>query len=52
MESAERKLAAILAMDVVDYSAKMSEEEQVTRRNFKECTKIIEDVVSSQKGRT
>ena len=51
MESAERKLAAILAMDVVDYSAKMSEDEQVTLRNLKECRKIIEDVVSSQKGR-
>ena len=38
-------------MDVVDYSAKMSEDEQVTLRNLKECRKIIEDVVSSQKGR-
>ncbi|MAW34265.1 MAG: hypothetical protein CMK56_07635 [Proteobacteria bacterium] len=51
MESAERKLAAILAMDVVDYSAKMSQDEQVTLRSLKECRKIIENVVSSQKGR-
>ncbi len=51
MDTAERKLAAILAMDVVDYSAKMSQDEQATLRQLKECREIIEKVVTSNKGR-
>ncbi len=51
MESAERKLAAILAMDVVNYSSKMSANEQGTLRQLKECREIIEKVVSFHKGR-
>ncbi len=51
MEATERKLATILAMDVVDYSAKMSRDEEGTLRNLKQCREIIEKVVSLQKGR-
>ena len=47
----ERKLATILAMDVVDYSAKMSHNEESTLQSLKQCRGIIEKVVSDQKGR-
>ncbi len=51
MSETERKLATILAMDVVDYSAKMSQNEETTLQSLRQCREIIEQVVSSQKGR-
>ena len=51
LEATERKLATILAMDVVDYSAKMSRNEETTLQSLRQCREIIEKVVSSQKGR-
>ena len=51
MAETERKLAAILAMDVADYSAKMSDNEEVTLGSLRVCREIIEKVVSEHKGR-
>lgn len=51
METTERKLAAILAMDVVDYSAKMGRDEEGTLRHLKVCREIISRVVAEHRGR-
>ena len=47
----ERKLSTILAMDVVNYTAKMGIDEEGTLEHLAQCRKIIEEAVSSQKGR-
>ena len=46
-----RKSSTILAMDIANYSSKMGSNEDVTLRELKICRKIINDVVSIQKGR-
>ena len=40
--SARRKIAVILATDVVGYSAKMEENEEQTLKNLKFCRNIID----------
>ena len=47
----ERKLSTILAMDVVNYTAKMGEDEDGTLKQLAACRKIIENTVSNQRGR-
>ena len=46
-----RKLAAILAADVVDFSALMGENEDRTLKNLKACRTLTDDCISSNPGR-
>ncbi len=46
-----RKLAAILAADVVDFSALMGENEDRTLKNLKACRTLTDDCISSNHGR-
>ena len=46
-----RKLAVILATDVVGYSTKMEENEDQTIRNLKVCRNIIDGLVEEHHGR-
>ena len=47
----QRKLAAILAADVVGFSAKMSDKETQTLRNLKAVRAIVDEVIVSHHGR-
>lgn len=51
MMATERKMAAILAMDVVSYSEKMGRDEEGTLRHLRACREIIEGVVAENRGR-
>ncbi len=51
MTATERKMAAILAMDVASYSEKMGRDEEGTLRHLRACREIIEGVVSENRGR-
>ena len=46
-----RKLAAILAADVVGYSKKMGESEERTLRNLKLCRAITDGYIGNHHGR-
>ena len=47
----ERKVAVILAADVVGYSSMMEEHEDQTLKNLKACCNIIEGFVKEHHGR-
>ena len=47
----ERKVAVILATDVVGYSGMMEENEEQTLKNLKVCRGIIEGLVNEHHGR-
>jgi len=47
----ERRLAAILAADVVGYSRRMGESETATLKALRECRAILGDLVVAEKGR-
>ena len=47
MAEANRKLAVILAMDVVNYSAKMDRDEEGTLAQLKICSDIIKLVFAT-----
>ena len=49
--SARRKIAVILATDVVGYSTKMEEDEEQTLKNLKVCRNIIDGLVEEYHGR-
>jgi len=49
--SPRRKLAVILATDVVGYSTKMEENEDQTLKNLKVCRNIIDGLVEEHHGR-
>ena len=51
MSSTERKMAAILAMDVTSYSEKMGRDEEGTLKHLRACREIIETVVNENRGR-
>ena len=46
-----RKLAAILAADVVNFSAMMGENEDRTLRNLKACRALTDDCITTNHGR-
>ena len=46
----KRKLAAILAADVVGFSKKMGEDENRTLRNLKACRVITDSAIESNHG--
>jgi hypothetical protein len=48
MSSTERKMAAILAMDVTSYSEKMGRDEEGTLKHLRACREIIETVVNEK----
>ena len=50
-QTRQRKLSTILAMDVVNYTAKMGKDEEGTLEQLAKCRKIIETAVEKQKGR-
>ena len=50
-EKSERKVAVILATDVVGYSSMMEENEDQTLKNLKACRSIIECLVEENHGR-
>ena len=49
--STRRKIAVILATDVVGYSTKMEENEEQTLKNLKVCRNIIDGLVEEHHGR-
>jgi class 3 adenylate cyclase/TolB-like protein len=51
MTSTERKMAAIIAMDVTSYSEKMGRDEEGTLKHLRACREIIETVVAENRGR-
>ena len=51
MSSTERKMAAIVAMDVTSYSEKMGRDEEGTLKHLRACREIIETVVAENRGR-
>ena len=51
MSSTERKMAAIVAMDVTSYSEKMGRDEDGTLKHLRACREIIETVVAENRGR-
>ena len=51
MTSQKRKLATILAMDVVNYSKKMAVDDEGTLKQLAVCKKIIEKTIASAEGR-
>ena len=51
MSSTERKMAAIVAMDVTSYSEKMGRDEEGTLKHLRACREIIETVVTESRGR-
>ena len=50
-EKSERKVAVILATNVVGYSSMMEENEDQTLKNLKACRSIIEGLVEENHGR-
>ena len=50
MSDTNRKLAVILAMDVVNYSAKMEQDEEKTLFTLRKCSEIIESIVDQKLG--
>ena len=50
-ERVQRRLAAILAADVVGYSRLMGVDEEGTLSSLKACREIIDELVSSHHGR-
>ena len=51
-ERVERRLAAILAADVVGYSRLMGEDEAGTRAQFNACVnELIEPAIANRRGR-
>ncbi len=51
VERVQRRLAAILAADVVGYSRLMGEDEEGTLANLKVCREAIDGLISVHKGR-
>ena len=51
MDSKKRKLATILAMDVVNYSKKMAVDDEGTLKQLAVCKNIIEKTIASEEGR-
>ena len=49
--STRRKIAVILATDVVGYSTKMEENEEQTLKNLKVCRNIIDELIEEHHGR-
>ena len=47
----DRKIAVIIATDLVGYSKHMEKDENATLRGLRECNKIIEAIIKKQKGR-
>ncbi len=47
----DRKIAVILATDLVGYSKHMEKDENATLLALRECNKIIEPIIKKQKGR-
>mgnify|MGYP001326065234 FL=1 len=47
----DRKIAVILATDVVGYSKHMEKDEDATLSSLNDCNKIIEPLIKKQKGR-
>ena len=47
----QRKLSTILAMDVVNYTAKMGMDEEGTLEQLAICRGILEEEVAKQQGR-
>ena len=50
-DTVERKLATILAADVVGYSRLMGEDEEATHASFNACRDVIEDRIAVHHGR-
>ena len=46
-----RKIAVILATDVVGFSTKMEENEEQTLKNLKVCRNIIDELIEEHHGR-
>ena len=46
-----RKIAVILATDVVGYSTKMEENEVLTLKNLKVCRNIFDELIEEHHGR-
>ena len=44
----DRKIAVILATDLVGYSKHMEKDENATLRGLRECNKIIEIIIKKQ----
>jgi TolB-like protein/class 3 adenylate cyclase len=51
LETAERKLTAILAADVVGYSRLMAADEEGTRRRLRACREVIDGIIRTRHGR-
>ena len=51
MAEGERKLAAILSADVVDYSRLMGSDEEATVAALNECRTIFRDTIETRRGR-
>ncbi len=47
----ERRLAAILAADVVGYSCLMGADKEGTFARFKVCRDVIDDLIAQHRGR-
>ena len=50
-DSSNRKIAVIFATDVVGYSKSIEKDETQTLINLKECRKILDNLISKNKGR-
>ena len=50
-QSTQRKLAAILAADVVGFSRMMGEDENRALRNLKECRSLTDKSIEAYHGR-
>lgn len=51
MVKQERRLAAILIADVVEYSRLMSEQEEATLTNLTDCLQLFQKTIKSHRGR-
>ena len=51
VQSVERKLAAIFAADIAGYSRLMARDELGTLARLKACRAIIDDLITSHRGR-
>ena len=50
-DTSDRKIAVIFATDVVGYSKSIEQNENQTLRNLKECRKILDKLITKNKGR-